>query len=54
MNKFRKLGLITYNGRIETHNSLLDAVSPEKPETQEDLFMVVGCVGFSHLSGLAK
>jgi CRP/FNR family cyclic AMP-dependent transcriptional regulator len=26
MNKFRKLGLISYNGKIEVHNSLLNAV----------------------------
>jgi CRP-like cAMP-binding protein len=32
MNKFRKLGLIDYNGRIEVHNSLLNAVLHEKPQ----------------------
>jgi CRP/FNR family transcriptional regulator, cyclic AMP receptor protein len=26
MNKFRKLGLISYNGKIEVYNSLLNAV----------------------------
>jgi Crp-like helix-turn-helix domain len=31
MNKFRKLGLISYNGKIEVHNSLLNAVLHEKP-----------------------
>ena len=31
MNKFRKLGLISYNGHIEVHNSLLTAVLHEKP-----------------------
>src|SRR6202051_3456071 len=31
MNKFRKLGLISYNGHIEVHNSLLRAVLHEKP-----------------------
>jgi CRP/FNR family cyclic AMP-dependent transcriptional regulator len=31
MNKFRKLGLISYNGRIEVNNSLLTAVLHEKP-----------------------
>jgi len=31
MNKFRKLGLIDYNGHIEVHNSLLSAVLHEKP-----------------------
>ena len=34
MNKFRKLGLISYNGKIEIHNSLLSAVLHEKPEIQ--------------------
>jgi CRP/FNR family cyclic AMP-dependent transcriptional regulator len=29
MNKFRKLGFITYNGKIEVHNSLLHAVLRE-------------------------
>jgi len=32
MNKFRKLGLISYNGKIEVHNSLLNAVLYDKPE----------------------
>src|SRR5665213_2392686 len=32
MNKFRKLGLISYNGKIEVHNSLLNAVLHEKPQ----------------------
>jgi CRP/FNR family transcriptional regulator, cyclic AMP receptor protein len=32
MNKFRKLGLISYNGKVEVHNSLLSAVLHEKPE----------------------
>jgi CRP/FNR family cyclic AMP-dependent transcriptional regulator len=36
MNKFRKLGLIDYNGHIEVHNSLLSAVLHEKPELHED------------------
>ena len=31
MNKFRKLGLISYNGHIEVNNSLLTAVLHEKP-----------------------
>jgi CRP-like cAMP-binding protein len=34
MNKFRKLGLISYNGKIEVHNSLLSAVLHDKPEIQ--------------------
>jgi CRP-like cAMP-binding protein len=36
MNKFRKLGLISYNGRIEVHSSLLSAVLHEKPQLKED------------------
>lgn len=32
MNKFRRLGLIKYNGRIEVHRSLLNVVLNEKPE----------------------
>ena len=31
MNKFRKLGLIDYNGRIEIHTSLLNVVLHEEP-----------------------
>jgi CRP/FNR family transcriptional regulator, cyclic AMP receptor protein len=34
MNRFRKLGFIRYNGRMEVHNSLLNAVLHEKPEIQ--------------------
>jgi CRP-like cAMP-binding protein len=36
MNKFRKLGLISYNGKIEVHNSLLNAVLYDKPEINRD------------------
>src|SRR5579864_1430255 len=32
MNKFRKLGLIEYNGHIEVHRSLLNVVLHENPE----------------------
>jgi CRP/FNR family transcriptional regulator, cyclic AMP receptor protein len=32
MNKFRQLGYINYNGDLEVHSSLLDAVLHEKPE----------------------
>ena len=32
MNKFRKLGLISYNGKIEVNSSLLNAVLYDKPE----------------------
>ena len=31
MNKFRKLGLITYNGHLEVHSSLLNVVLHEEP-----------------------
>ena len=34
MNKFRKLGFISYDGEIEVHNSLLNAVLREKPQIQ--------------------
>jgi hypothetical protein len=33
MNKFRKLGLINYNGHIEVHSALLNAVLHDKPLT---------------------
>src|SRR6202162_75812 len=36
MNKFRKKGFIDYNGKIEVHRSLLDAVLREKPQIDED------------------
>jgi CRP/FNR family transcriptional regulator, cyclic AMP receptor protein len=36
MNKFRKLGLIDYNGQIDVHQSLLDAVLHDKPEIRAD------------------
>ena len=42
MNKFRKLGLISYNGKIEIHNSLLNAVLREKPEIVRISLMVSG------------
>ncbi len=32
MNKFRKLGFIEYNGKIEVHNSLLNVMLFDKPE----------------------
>jgi CRP/FNR family transcriptional regulator, cyclic AMP receptor protein len=32
MNKFRKLGYIQYNGKLEIHNSLLNVVLYDKPE----------------------
>jgi CRP-like cAMP-binding protein len=36
MNKFRKKGFIDYNGKIEVHRSLLDAVLREKPQIDEE------------------
>jgi CRP/FNR family transcriptional regulator, cyclic AMP receptor protein len=36
MNKFRKLGLISYNGKIEVHNSMLNAVLHDKPQIERD------------------
>jgi CRP/FNR family transcriptional regulator, cyclic AMP receptor protein len=32
MNKFRKLGLINYNGSIEIHSSLLNVVLRDQPQ----------------------
>jgi CRP-like cAMP-binding protein len=34
MNRFRKLGLIKYNGQIEVHKSLLNLVLHEQPHIQ--------------------
>lgn len=36
MNKFRKLGLISYDGKIEVHRSMLNAVLYERPQLQRD------------------
>jgi CRP/FNR family cyclic AMP-dependent transcriptional regulator len=36
MNKFRKLGFISYNGKIEVHRSLLNAVLHEKPDLERN------------------
>ena len=36
MNKFRKLGLISYNGKIEVHSSLLHTVLYDKPEIKRE------------------
>jgi len=36
MNKFRKLGFISYNGKIEVNNSLLTAVLYDKPEIKRE------------------
>ncbi|MGA8692408.1 MAG: Crp/Fnr family transcriptional regulator, partial [Xanthobacteraceae bacterium] len=35
MNKFRKLGYIEYNGKLEIRNSLLNVVLYDKPEIRE-------------------
>ena len=35
MNKFRKLGFISYNGTMEVHSSLLSVVLNDRPEIQE-------------------
>jgi CRP/FNR family transcriptional regulator, cyclic AMP receptor protein len=35
LNKFRRLGLIDYNGHIEVRSSLMDAVLRDKPELKE-------------------
>ena len=36
MNKFRKLGFISYNGKVEVHRSLLNAVLQERPQLERD------------------
>jgi CRP-like cAMP-binding protein len=36
MNKFRKLGFISYNGKVEVHRSLLNAVLHERPQIERD------------------
>jgi CRP/FNR family transcriptional regulator, cyclic AMP receptor protein len=36
MNKFRKQGYVAYNGKIEVHRSLLDAVLRDRPHIRED------------------
>jgi hypothetical protein len=35
MNKFRKLGFIKYNGGIEVHTSLLNAILHDLPQTRD-------------------
>ncbi|MBR0995501.1 Crp/Fnr family transcriptional regulator [Bradyrhizobium japonicum] len=37
MNKFRKLGFISYNGKIEVNSSLLTAILYDKPEIKREL-----------------
>jgi CRP/FNR family cyclic AMP-dependent transcriptional regulator len=36
MNKFRRLGFIDYNGKIDVHQSLLNSVLHDKPEIKTD------------------
>jgi CRP/FNR family transcriptional regulator, cyclic AMP receptor protein len=36
MNKFRKLGFIDYNGKIDVHQSLLDSLLHDKPEIKRN------------------
>jgi CRP/FNR family cyclic AMP-dependent transcriptional regulator len=36
MNKFRKLGFISYNGKIVVNSSLLNAVLYDKPEIKSE------------------
>jgi CRP/FNR family cyclic AMP-dependent transcriptional regulator len=38
MNKFRKLGFIDYNGKIEVNNSLLNVVLYDKPRDQSERY----------------
>jgi CRP/FNR family cyclic AMP-dependent transcriptional regulator len=42
MNKFRKLGFISYNGKVEVHRSLLNAVLYEKPQIEAEKENQVG------------
>jgi CRP/FNR family cyclic AMP-dependent transcriptional regulator len=36
MNKFRNLGFVDYNGKINVHQSLLDSLLHDKPEVKQD------------------
>jgi len=36
MNKFRKLGFITYNGSLEVHSSLLNVILHDEPHIKDD------------------
>src|ERR1700730_7939206 len=36
MNRFRKLGFIEYNGKLEVHNSLLNVVLHDNPQLRRD------------------
>ena len=35
MNKFRKLGFIDYNGKLEVHSSLLNVVPHDQPQIRK-------------------
>lgn len=41
MNKFLRLGFISYNGKIEVNNSLLTAVLYDKPEIERGILSEV-------------
>ena len=43
MNKFRELGLIDYNGRIEVHSSLLNVVLHDQPWSYEGAGFSLSC-----------
>jgi CRP/FNR family transcriptional regulator, cyclic AMP receptor protein len=36
MNKFRDLGFVDYNGKINVHQSLLDSILQDKPQIRQD------------------
>src|SRR6478736_9737621 len=36
MNKFRKLGFIEYNGKLEVHSSLLNVLLNDRPQLRRD------------------
>jgi len=44
MNKFRKLGLIDYNGSIEIHSSLLNVVLRDQPQLGADAAYMVNFI----------
>jgi len=45
MNRFRKLGFITYNGHIEVHKSLLNLVLHEQQHINNYPHWPVNCAG---------
>ena len=54
MNKFRKLGFIEYNGKLEVHNSLLNVVLHDKPEIQDGGCEQLGQNSFCHVSNFEQ